>query len=318
MRRKKYLITGGAGFIGSHLSRLLIEKNHDVVVLDNLSTGKLSNIFPEITLIEADVNDRGVISSILPEIDGVFHLAAIASVEKSSNEWYDSTKCNMIATVNILDCIKQVGSKIPLVFASSAAIYGNNTDCPLLENMPSYPLSSYGVDKYSSEQHARIASLIHGIPTAALRFFNVYGERQDPNSPYSGVISIFVNRALQQQAIMINGDGGQSRDFIYVGDICAMLYGAIQKLHSQSQAQHLCFNACTGTPTTIKQLAELIKEITASSSEISFNPPRVGDIYKSFGNANLIAATLDINAEISLIDGLTKTINWLQQTSTSK
>jgi UDP-glucose 4-epimerase len=317
MTQKKYLITGGAGFIGSHLSRLLLSLNHDVVILDDLSTGKLSNIPEGCDFIEASANDKTTTDKIIQNVDGVFHLAAIASVEKSTNEWYASTKCNLLATVNILESIKDSGKHIPFVFASSAAIYGDNSNCPLNETMPSYPLSSYGIDKYSSEQHARIAGHIHNIPTAALRFFNVYGERQDPNSPYSGVISIFVNRALNEQEIVINGDGGQSRDFIYVGDICAMLYAAINKLHSQTKAGHLCFNACTGKATTIKELANLIKQITNSSSEIIFNPPRIGDIYKSFGNADLIESELDIKAQISLIDGLTKTINWLKQTSSS-
>jgi UDP-glucose 4-epimerase len=141
-----------------------------VIILDDLSTGKLSNI-PEVSeFVNADANDQTALKQIIKQIDGVFHLAAIASVEKSTNEWYDSTKCNLLATVNILESIKNSGKNIPFVFASSAAVYGNNPNCPLHEDMPTSPLSSYGVDKYSSEQHARIGSQIHNIPTAALRF----------------------------------------------------------------------------------------------------------------------------------------------------
>jgi UDP-glucose 4-epimerase len=311
MQNKKYLITGGAGFIGSHLCELLIEQNHNVVVVDNLSTGKISNLPNGVELIEGNVCDAKLLNSVIPKVDGVFHLAAIASVEKSTKEWYDSTQTNLMATVNVLEAIAKDGRNIPCVFASSAATYGNNPNCPLSEKEQAAPLTSYGVDKYASELHCEVGANIHAIPTAALRFFNVYGERQDPKSPYSGVISIFVGRAVAGQNITINGDGGQMRDFIYVGDICAMLYAAMQKLQAED-AQFLRFNACTGKPTTIKELAHLVKKLTNSDCEIKFGEARIGDIYKSFGNPNLIEQSLKITAKVSLEDGLERTIKWLK------
>jgi UDP-glucose 4-epimerase len=313
MRNNKYLITGGAGFIGSHLCELLLAQNHKMVVVDNLSTGKISNLPVGVELIEGEVCDALLLARIIPQVEGVFHLAAIASVEKSTKEWYDSTNVNLMATVNVLEAIAKDGRNIPCVFASSAATYGNNPNCPLSEENQPAPLTSYGVDKYASELHCEVGSNIHNIPTAALRFFNVYGERQDPKSPYSGVISIFVGRAVAGQDITINGDGGQMRDFIYVGDIVAMLYAAMQKLQNED-AQFLRFNACTGKPTTIKELAHLVKKLTNSNCEIKFGEARIGDIYKSFGNPNLIEQSLKITAKVSLEDGLERTIKWMQNT----
>lgn len=311
MQNKKYLVTGGAGFIGSHLCEVLLSQNHNVIVIDNLSTGKIENLPDNVELIKADICDRNILSDIIAKVDGVFHLAAIASVEKSTNEWYDSTKCNLMATVNILEAISKDRRNIPCVFASSAATYGNNPNCPLSEDEFPAPLTSYGVDKYASELHCYVGTNIHKIPTAALRFFNVYGERQDPKSPYSGVISIFAGRAVKGDDITVNGDGGQVRDFIYVGDICAMLYGAMQKLHN-NEAQFLRFNACTGKTTTIKDLAILIKKLTDSSSEIKFGKERVGDIYKSYGNPSLLEKTINITAKVDLEQGLARTIKWMK------
>ena len=308
-----YLVTGGAGFIGSHLVDTLLEGGYRVTVLDNLSTGFSDNIDPRADLVIGDAADLSTVSSLIGSVDGVFHLAAIASVEKSRTDWRHTTHVNLCATVSVLEAISRRATPIPMVYASSAAVYGDTTLIPIVEGAIASPKTAYGVDKYASELHAGVGCALHRIPSTGLRFFNVYGPRQDPASPYSGVISIFAQRALMGEPLIIYGDGSHSRDFIYVSDIAAMLRSAMLVHHGQIQPYAPVYNACTGTEMSVKRLAMLIIDLTHSASEIVHAPAREGDIYRSLGCDVRATEALGTAAATVMRDGLGKTLAWLKQ-----
>ncbi|TDP01061.1 NAD-dependent epimerase/dehydratase family protein [Marinomonas balearica] len=277
-----YLVTGGCGFIGSHLCEALLEQGHDVDVLDNLSTGKKENLPTGVKLFVGDIRDTKLLKTLMHGIDGCFHLAAIASVEKSNLEWAETHSVNQTGTVNILECSARLDHCVPVVYASSAAVYGDNASTPLKEHSEQRPLSAYGVDKLSCEFQAKVAGVIHKVPTIGFRFFNVFGERQDPSSPYSGVISIFANRVAHHESITINGDGSQVRDFVYVKDVIRYLVAGMGKAKCSAPV----FNICTGKPCSIKALAETIFSVSGYQVGISYGPKRQGDIHSSLGDPN--------------------------------
>lgn len=302
-----YLITGGAGFIGSHLCEALLAGGHSLSVLDNLSTGKLENIPSGVTLIEGDASDRRILPKLISSVDGVFHLAAVASVQQSIDDWSNTSRSNQFATIALLEAISQrSGGRVPFVYASSAAVYGDPDAAylPLKETTPTIPLTPYGVDKLGSEQHARIARHLFAIPTLGLRFFNVYGQRQDPSSPYSGVISIFMNRIAAGQGITIFGDGQQTRDFIYVKDVVARLIAAMQLLESGAQPEAAALNVCRGESVNLLQLAEVIGKLCQTTPIIMHEPARSGDIVHSIGDASVCNALLSAPAPVGLEEGL--------------
>ncbi len=305
-----YLVTGGCGFIGSHLLESLLAAGHSATVIDDLSTGKRENLPAGVTFIHGDITSASIFDDILKTADGCFHLAAIASVQKSKEEWLRTHQVNLGGTIALFDAIIKSGRKTPVIFASSAAVYGANSDVPLKETALCTPLSAYGNDKYACEPNARIATELHGIPTAGMRFFNVYGPRQDPHSPYSGVISIFAGRMKNNQPLTIFGDGEQSRDFIFVKDVVSALTKAMMALEGGA-LKHGIFNVCTGTETTVNQLAQLLKNMTQSSSTIQHAEARDGDIRISLGDTQKTANILSFNATISLADGLKKTVDSL-------
>src|SRR5580658_5449763 len=211
-----YLVTGGAGFIGSHLCDALVADGHAVRVLDDLSTGKRANLPAGAELIEGDIADPAAVRQAVAGVDACFHLAAIASVARGVDDWLGTHRANLTGTITLFDELRRQPRPVPVVYASSAAIYGDCADLPIKESATKHPLSAYGADKYGCELHARVASHVHGVPTVGLRFFNVYGPRQDPRSPYSGVISIFCERLAAGRSVTVDGDGLQSRDFVYV------------------------------------------------------------------------------------------------------
>ena len=298
-----YLITGGAGFIGSHLCETLISEGHSVTVIDNLSTGKDTNLPPHVRLIEGDIRDGSVLREAMQGASGCFHLAAIASVDKSNTAWTETHQINLSGTINVFEAARDMGC-IPVVFASSAAIYGAEPTPPIAEDAPKRPLSAYGADKLACELHAVPAWHVHGVPSTALRLFNVYGPRQDPKSPYSGVISIFANRLISGENITIHGDGSQTRDFIFVSDVCAAFLAAMQNTKHGASV----YNVCTGEETSILQLAETLAEITAYNQPFSYGEPRAGDIPKSYGNRSKLEAELDVVPLIGLTEGLSKLV----------
>jgi UDP-glucose 4-epimerase len=304
-----YLITGGAGFIGSHLTERLLAQGHRVSVLDDLSTGKKEHIPASVDFIQGDTTTPGIFDKLVANIDGCFHLAAIASVQMSKEQWQRTHQVNLGGIVALFDAIVKNKKNVPVVYASSAAVYGDATTLPHKESATCVPLSGYGVDKLGCEQQARIASEIHHIPTAGMRFFNVYGERQDPNSPYSGVISIFAKRMKENAPITIFGDGKQTRDFIYVGDVVNALQFSMQAFE-QKKFTHGVFNICTGKQQSVNALAEILVKLTGSRSNISYAPARSGDIKLSAGDTTLAHTMLGFSAKIPLEEGLKRTLGY--------
>ncbi|MDB2415288.1 SDR family NAD(P)-dependent oxidoreductase [Rickettsiales bacterium] len=303
--KKRYLVTGGCGFIGSHLVDALVSKGHKVFVLDDLSTGKKENLNPKATLIIGDVTDYNVIEEVVSDIDGCFHLAAIASVEKSTTEWVRSHTVNVTATVNIFQAISRLKKHIPMVYTSSAAVYGDCRVMPIAESTKAAPLTSYGVDKFSCDLHGRVAWNVHKIPNIGLRPFNVYGPRQDPSSPYSGVISIFANRILRGEIINIYGNGEQIRDFVYVSDAVKAFIASMDSLeYGKYRRKHDEINVCTGKATSINKLAEIISEISGCKMYRAYKPARKGDIFVSVGDPAYLEARLKTKLTTKLIDGL--------------
>jgi UDP-glucose 4-epimerase len=299
-----YVVTGGAGFIGSHLADALIRAGHLVRVIDDLSTGRRANLAPEATLIEADICDRAALERALDGASGVFHLAAIASVARGNEDWVGTHRVNLTGSITVLDCCR--AARLPMVYASSAATYGDIGDAVAEETLRCAPQTAYGADKFASELHAAVGWGVHGVPSFGLRFFNVYGPRQDPRSPYSGVISIFADRIAQGAGITINGDGAQTRDFIYVADVVAHLMAAMAKLAANPGA-FVC-NVCTGRETPVRGLADILGQLCGRIPAISHGPARPGDIRRSVGDPLHAISLLGVRATTPLDVGLGRTL----------
>ncbi|PHS79054.1 MAG: epimerase [Rhodospirillaceae bacterium] len=310
-----YLVTGGCGFIGSHLVDALLEKGHSVRILDNLSTGKRANVDSRAELIVGDVGDEQTVLRAMKGMDGCFHLAAVASVRQSVEDWTGTHITNLTGAINVFNaarCCKN-GTPVGVVYASSAAVYGDNAAMPLDESAITRPLTAYGADKLGCEQHARVAGLIHQVPTMGFRFFNVYGPRQDPASPYSGVISIFAANILAGQSVTVFGDGQQIRDFIYVSDIVIFL----QKGMEQATTTAPVFNACTGAGTNIIQIAKSLASVNGTTVDLTMKPVRAGDIRVSLGNPDQALQHLSLKASVSLGAGLRETLQFLKSSDTA-
>jgi len=303
------LVTGGCGFIGTHLCHALVNAGQRVRVLDDLSSGKASGIPGSADLIVGDVADAGIVADALAGVDGVIHLAAIASVEKCNIDWVKSHRTNLTGTLTVMERAREAAATpLPVVWASSAAIYGAARTLPISEQAIPAPMSPYGADKLGGELHGGAAAAIFGLPNTAMRFFNVYGPGQDPRSPYSGVISIFADRLAAGQGITINGDGGQTRDFVYVGDVVRALMAALDRLlrrrRLEQDARFDAVNVCTGRAVTITALAETLRDLTGGAGAIAYGPPRDGDIRDSVGDAARLQRLLGIRAETRLEQGL--------------
>lgn len=299
-----YTLTGGAGFIGSHLADALLAAGCHVRVLDDFSTGRAENLDPRCEVIRGDVCDPAAMRHALAGASGCFHLAAIASVVRANEDWPGTHRVNLGGTINVLDAARALGG-LPVVYASSAAVYGDLEGVAHEDAAPS-PRNAYGADKLGSEQHARIGALVHGVPSVGLRFFNVYGPRQDPSSPYSGVISIFASAIAAERPITLHGDGSQTRDFVFVGDVVAHLLAGMRHLSNEPNAHVL--NVCTGRETSVHELAVAIGTVGGHEPLIQRGPARAGDIARSVGSPQLAAATLGISTRVSLMDGLTATL----------
>ncbi|HXT80228.1 MAG TPA: NAD-dependent epimerase/dehydratase family protein [Acetobacteraceae bacterium] len=302
-----YLVTGGAGFIGSHLCDALMARGDTVRVLDDLSTGFRRNVPAGAALIEGDVGDRVAVRRALDGADGCFHLAAIASVERGVKDWVSTHRTNLSGTIVLFDAVREHGSRIPVVYASSAAVYGDCKTVPIAEDAERRPLSAYGADKYGCELHARVAGHVHSIPTVGLRFFNVYGPRQDPRSPYSGVISIFCERIGAGLPVSVFGDGLQTRDFVHVGDVVAALLAAMRLRSTGAPV----FNVCTGTPTTVLDLAATIADLAGKPLDARHLPARAGEIRHSLGCSARARAALGLGEPTRLRIGLASVLGWL-------
>ena len=273
-----------------------------------MSSGKRSNISEPAEVIEGDVHDPTRVLACMKDVDGCFHLAAIASVELASRNWIDVHRINLTGAITVFDAARQASSGAPIrvVYTSSAAVYGASGRLPLSETDQAEPISAYGADKRGCELHARVATLQHGVPTVGLRLFNVYGPRQDPHSPYSGVISIFADRLRRHRPLTVTGDGHQVRDFIYVGDVVRFMVAAMQARVAAPEV----INVCTGRPTSILNLASAMRDLvigTGRRHPIEHAPARRGDIPRSIGNPKKASTLLGEVASTRLEEGLRKT-----------
>jgi UDP-glucose 4-epimerase len=305
----RWLVTGGAGFIGSHLCTALLARGDQVRVLDDFSTGRRENLSSDVEVIAGDVADRDAMRDAVGGVDGCFHLAAVASVERGITDWLGTHNTNLTGAITLFDAIRRLPRKIPVVYASSAAVYGDAATVPITEATECRPLSAYGADKYGCELHARVATHVHGIPTVGLRLFNVYGPRQDPRSPYSGVISIFCDRIGRGEPIELRGDGEQTRDFVFVRDVVGAMLAAMRRCQSDAAV----FNVCTGVATPILQLAHIIAELAGKELGIRHLSPRSGDIRHSTGSPHLARTALALSEPVVLQAGLRAVLDWLAE-----
>jgi UDP-glucose 4-epimerase len=301
-----FLVTGGCGFIGSHLCAALAARGDLVRVLDNLSTGSVNNLVPGTELIRGDVADAEAVQAAMDGVDGCFHLAAVASVERGVHDWLGTHTSNLSGTIAVLDAARS--RRLPVVYASSAAVYGDQSTLPISEGAPKRPLSAYGADKLGCEQHALVGGVVHEVPTFGLRFFNVFGPRQDPRSPYSGVISIFCDRLARGEEVAIYGDGEQTRDFVFVSDVVAALLAAMGAVSTKAP---VC-NVCSGRPTSVLLLAETIASVCGVRPVVRHRPPRSGEIRHSLGDPTRLRAELGLSSPRELRDGLEEVVGWLR------
>lgn len=306
----RYLVTGGCGFIGSHLVERLLAAGHEVSVLDDLSTGKRENLPDGVPVTVGDAADAELVKRTAAGCQGIYHLAAVASVDRSREAWLDTHRANLTATIAVFDAARTAGpdgGTIPVVYASSAAVYGDNPDMPLNEDAATRPLSAYGADKLGCELHARVADGVHGVRTTGFRFFNVFGPRQDPKSPYSGVISIFAGKIARGEPITINGDGEQVRDFVYVGDLVRYLTAAMES----PQPGAPVYNVCTGRPVSVNLLAKTLAGLSGQPLNASHGPARPGDIKVSIGNPARLESAFGMSCDTPFEHGLALTLAWL-------
>jgi UDP-glucose 4-epimerase len=306
------LVTGGAGFIGSHLVDRLVDADHDVIVMDNFSTGRAGNLshsrgLRNFQLVRTDIRriPRSLLKR-LKRIDRVVHLAALTGVQQSIRDPVSTTEVNVVGTLNVLEAAKALEAE-RVVFASSAAVYGTPRTLPIAEDANISPISPYGASKAAAELYLGSFEENHGIEAVSLRYFNVYGPRQTA-SQYAGVISIFAKRALDQQPLQIFGDGSQTRDFIFVSDVVDATMASLE-----ATPENRAFNIASGNEITILELAKAIQRITGSRSELEFCPPRSGDIARSVADTTRAAKELGFKTRTSLDDGLSSTIRWFMQ-----
>jgi UDP-glucose 4-epimerase len=272
------LISGGAGFIGSHLVESLLAAGDRVRVLDNLSTGKRENLpqHERLEFIEGDVREAALVQRCVAGMDAVVHLAAVASVQASIDDPIRTHQVNFDGTLNLLEAARRHGVR-RFLYACSAAIYGDAAAVPVAEDSAPNPLSPYAVDKLAGEYYLLHYHRKYNLAATSFRFFNIYGPRQDPSSPYSGVISIFVDRLLRNEPVTIFGDGSQTRDFVYVGDLAALLVRAV---HGAGGAGGV-FNVGTGRRHSLQQLLDHLERLSGRKIERRFDAPRLGDIRHS-------------------------------------
>lgn len=297
----RFLVTGGAGFIGSHIVEALLRRKHQVRVLDDFSTGKRENLpnHPDLEILEGDICETHAVSTASAGVDGVFHEAALVSVPKSVENPHYSFEVNARGTFNILRGARDAAVQ-RVILASSAAVYGDSTELPLVESLPPRPLSPYGLDKLSGEQMGRLYSSLYGQEILALRYFNVFGPRQDAASPYSGVISIFVDCLRTGRAPTIFGDGEQTRDFVYVGDVVDANLRAMFSDYSGFRV----FNVAGGHPTSLNDLFRELQKLTGTSVTPTYAPSRAGDIRHSLADISLIQRELGYAPAFTLSEGL--------------
>jgi len=299
----RILVTGGAGFIGSHTVDVLLAAGHDVVVLDNLSSGKLDNLnlaHPNLEMIEGDVLEYHFLADLIANCNAVLHLAAIVSVPLSLEQPIYTFQVNTQGTLHVLQAIHAARRPIRFVFASSAAVYGDPVELPCddTRSLTAPAISPYGLQKLQSEQYADLYARVYDVSSLALRYFNVYGSRQDPNSPYSGVISRFVKAYREQSDLTIYGDGEQTRDFIHIQDIARANLMALE--HDATGV----LNIATGQQVSLLRLISTLTQVGGQKAKVVHEKPRSGDILASYATTEQAKLSLGFQASTSLSEGL--------------
>ena len=311
----KYLVTGGAGFIGSHIVQTLLEQGASVRVLDNFSTGKRENLAEltqrfddnQLDVLEGDLRDSSSVEKAVYGVDIIFHEAAFVSVPQSMEEPQTCFDINISGTSLLFEAARKAGVRRAVV-ASSAAVYGASDALPLIEETPLQPKSPYAVSKRVNEMYAELFTGAFGFEVVALRYFNVYGPRQRPDSMYAAAVPIFARRLLDNKPVTVFGDGGQTRDLINVRDIVRA--NLIASKHPNAAGR--IFNICTGVETRLLDLLDVMYELLPNAPAHQFAAPRQGDIYRSVGSPQKAANVMNFRAEVSLVDGLKEVIDWMR------
>ncbi|HEY9153212.1 MAG TPA: SDR family NAD(P)-dependent oxidoreductase [Anaerolineales bacterium] len=312
---KQYLVTGGAGFIGSHIVRALLEQGAAVRVLDNFSSGKRENLEgsgnskngSRLEIVEGDVRDARIVADAVRDVDIVFHEAAFVSVPESMEKPQVCFDVNIAGTSTLFESARNAGVR-RVVIASSAAVYGDLAALPLKEDTLLKPLSPYAVSKRVDEMFAELYTASFGLEVVALRYFNVYGPRQRPDSMYAAAVPIFIRRLRDGKPVTVFGDGGQTRDLIFVGDVVRA--NLIASEHPSAVGK--IFNVCTGQSTRILDLLDVLYKLFPNAPKPVFAPPRAGDIYKSLGSPARAEEIIGFQAQTSLADGLKETVDWMR------
>ena len=308
----RFLVTGGAGFIGSHVVDALVEAGHVVRVVDDLSTGRRENLThqPDVELREADLSRPGVADEAVSGVDHVIHLAAIPSVPRSVKDPVTSHRANVDATLLLLTAARDAGVR-RVVLASSSSVYGDSPTLPKDETMTPSPRSPYALQKLFAERYAVLYHQLYGLETVALRFFNVYGPRQDPGSPYSGVISLFIAALRQRHPPTIHGDGEQTRDFTYVADVAG---GIITAVHAPGIGGRV-LNLAGGGRTSLNTLFGMLRDSMGVQVTPHHGSPRDGDVRDSQADTRLMREVLGFRPEFPLEEGLRRTVAWYLETA---
>ena len=312
----RYLVTGGAGFIGSHTVDELVRRGHDVVVFDDLSTGKAANLAhvkPQVEVLRQSITDLDKLRGACRGIDYVIHLAARTSVPQSMADPSDTNRVNVEGTLNVLLAARDAKVK-RVVFAGSTAVYGETLLLPTKEDTPAAPISPYGASKLSGEIYGQVFHRAFGLEFVSLRYFNVFGPRQDPSSPYSGVLSRFNAALLEKTQPTIFGDGEQSRDFVYVGNVAEANLLACEA----KGVSGLAINVGTGTRHTLNQTLALLEKVTGRAAKANYAPPREGDIRDSQADIHRARNVLGYSARIGFEEGLRHTWDWFCASQVAK
>ncbi|MDQ6770267.1 MAG: GDP-mannose 4,6-dehydratase [Gemmatimonadota bacterium] len=311
----KILVTGGAGFIGSHVADLFLGKEWEVTIVDDLSSGKRENVPHVAKLHEISVLSPELVRLVTEQnFDVIVHLAAQMDVRKSVADPLDDATTNILGTLNLMEALRAAGSPARVVFSSTGGVlYGDFNTPPNYETYPKDPESPYAIAKLSTEYYLAYYGRVHNMDSAALRLGNVYGPRQDPHGE-AGVVAIFCARILRNQALTIFGDGRQTRDYVYVGDVARALYlAATEPLPEKGRLDARAFNIGTGKGTSVLEIAKLLQEASGTSVPIEFAPHRPGEQQESFVNADKARELLGWTPQVMLQKGLAKTFAWFEQ-----